>query len=85
MQNAIGVLRQITSLKNHVFWADEISLEKTDAFLSGPLYGHRQVTDAYLLALAVKKGGKLVSLDHKILSLLSDTTQQKKHVELIPV
>jgi uncharacterized protein len=28
--------------------------------------GHRQVTDTYLLALAVKSGGRFVSFDRRI-------------------
>lgn len=82
-QDALLKLDQITSMKNHVFWKDELSLSSMDENLH--LYGHRQVTDAYLLALAMKRGGKLVTLDKKIFSLLEKTEQQKRYIELISV
>jgi uncharacterized protein len=50
----------------HVFWPDSVDL------LGGPsvswphVLGHRQVTDTYLLALAVKNGGRFVSFDRRI-------------------
>ena len=31
-----------------------------------PLHGHRQVTDAYLLALATANGGRFATLDQSI-------------------
>jgi predicted nucleic acid-binding protein len=34
------------------------------------LFGHRQVTDAYLLGLAVHKKGRLVTLDETVAALL---------------
>jgi len=33
------------------------------------LFGHQQVTDAYLLGLAIRKKGKLATLDRGILTL----------------
>ena len=46
---ALTVLRQIKSLLQHVFWADEIGY---DASVLTGVIGHRQVTDSYLAALA---------------------------------
>jgi predicted nucleic acid-binding protein len=37
--------------------------------LPGSLFGHQQVTDAYLLGLALRKKGKLVTLDRGVKSL----------------
>lgn len=83
VSDALQKLAQITSLKNHVFWKDELSLSDIDEDLH--IYGHRQVTDAYLLALAMKHGGRLVTLDKKIFSLLEKSEQQQRYIELIPL
>lgn len=83
VKDALLKLAQITSLKNHVFWSDELNLSDLDDKMN--VYGHRQVTDAYLLALAMKKGGKLATLDKKIQSLLTASEQQKRYIELISV
>lgn len=63
------VLAQVKALcasAEHHFWPDAISL--TDERLLNPahLLGHRQLTDAYLLALAVHHGGRFVTLDGAI-------------------
>jgi predicted nucleic acid-binding protein len=63
----LALLDQVTSLPGHDFWTDDISLH--DALAGRPLTGHRQVTDAYLLALATAHGGVLASLDRAIAAL----------------
>lgn len=48
----------------HQFWPDDLSLLDTRRFPSLPPGKH--LTDAYLLALAVQRGGKLATLDRGI-------------------
>lgn len=48
---------------DHEFWPDEVSLLDDTLVDFSRLHGHRQVTDAYLLALAVRRGGALASFD----------------------
>ena len=48
----------------HQFWPDDISL--TDEKLIGGLPAPKGLTDIYLLALATKRGGRLVTLDRGI-------------------
>ncbi|MFT7721719.1 MAG: VapC toxin family PIN domain ribonuclease [Roseateles sp.] len=50
----------------HEFWADDISLLEPGAILWDRVTGSRQITDIYLLALAVRRGGCLVTLDRGI-------------------
>ena len=47
----------------HEFWSDEVSLLDRDAFDSTRIHGPRQLTDIYLLALAVEHAGKFVTFD----------------------
>lgn len=51
---------------NWEFWADDWSLMDGRIFESRWLVGHRQITDSYLLALAVHRGGRLVTFDGQI-------------------
>ncbi|MGA6983427.1 MAG: hypothetical protein WBZ11_17880 [Candidatus Sulfotelmatobacter sp.] len=39
------------------------------AALKSPLTGHQQITDAYLVALAMRNRGKLATLDRGILRI----------------
>lgn len=51
---------------DHVFWPDDVSLAHPQVFRFHHIIGHRQLTDAYLLALAVRFGGRLATFDGKI-------------------
>jgi hypothetical protein len=45
--------------------------------------GHQQVTDGYLLALAIHKNGRLATLDRKLTALLSEKTGARDVVTVI--
>jgi len=44
--------------------------------------GHNQITDVYLLALAVARGGALATLDHRV-ALTAVRGAQTDHLQLI--
>ena len=67
-KEALALLEQITSLPDHVFWPDDLPLHKA-IDKDQPILGHRQITDAYLLALATVRGGILATFDRAVLSL----------------
>lgn len=50
----------------HALWGDDISLLDARYFHHPHMHSHNQLTDLYLLALAVKNGGRLISLDQRI-------------------
>lgn len=59
-------LAEICSALDHEFWSDDVSL-RTPGLVNWPrVLGHQQITDVYLLALAVAHGGCLVTLDHGV-------------------
>ncbi len=60
------VLGAVRSQTWHRFWPDAIAYDSTH--LRG-VVGHRQVTDAYLVALAAHHGGRLVTLDKGLAAL----------------
>ncbi len=51
---------------DHEFWPDNISLRDDHAVDFNRVHGHNQVTDLYLLALAVHHNGQLVTFDQNI-------------------
>lgn len=51
---------------SHEFWPDYVSLLQPDCLNWNMVLSSRQVTDVYLLALAVKQGGRFVTLDRGI-------------------
>lgn len=50
----------------HTFWPDDASLLDPRQFNHSHIHGHRQITDLYLLGLAVKQGGRFVTFDSRI-------------------
>lgn len=50
----------------HEFWPDNVSLLDSRCFNHAHVHGHRQLTDLYLLGLAVSHGGRLITFDEKI-------------------
>ncbi|MEP6834913.1 MAG: TA system VapC family ribonuclease toxin [Gemmatimonas sp.] len=72
-------LRAATAHVAHEFWADGHSV--LDATLVDPtrVHGPKQLTDVYLLALAVKNDGRLVTFDAGI-SLSAVKGAQSKHL-----
>ena len=59
-------LADAASTSWHEFWADDFSLLDADAVDWRQVLGSRQLTDTYLLALAVRRGGRLVTLDRAV-------------------
>ena len=51
---------------HHEFWQDAVSLRDERLFDLSFARGHRQLTDVYLLGLAVKRRGRLVTFDQKV-------------------
>lgn len=63
---AANFLRRFCSSTEHVFWDESISLNDTTLFDLSQVAGYRQITDVYLLGLAKKHGGTLVTFDASI-------------------
>jgi hypothetical protein len=66
MTAIVALLREACEVNDHEFWPDDISLRDEKVFDMTRLHGPRQITDAYLLALATKHGGRFVTLDDAI-------------------
>ncbi len=73
-------LRTFTASGRHSLWPDDVSLLDATVFNHTVLLGHQQLTDIYLLGLAVKHKGVLVTFDRKI-PIEAVTGASKTHVE----
>jgi toxin-antitoxin system PIN domain toxin len=59
-------LREATLSPHHEFWTDDVSLLNPQIADASRIHGPRQLTDLYLLALAVSRGGRFVTFDASI-------------------
>ena len=77
-------LRESIARPGHACWPMDIGyLEATEPLRSG-MHGHRQITDAYLLGLALHHGGKLATLDRRAITHLAGS-EFADSVEMIPL
>ena len=63
------VIRRLSNFleyHDHAFWPGDLSLCDTKLFDQDKIIGNKQITDIYLLGLAVKHKGQLVSFDKNI-------------------
>ena len=80
---AVEILNKNLLHPSHQFWKDEISFAEATKPFHERLAGHRQVTDAYLLGLAIHMKGKFATMDRAVLGLLSDKHHERGSVVLI--
>jgi len=64
--DAIDVLEAARAQADHSFWPDDLSLADTAVIDPGHILSSGQVTDSYLLGLAVRAGGHFVTFDRRI-------------------
>jgi len=80
---AVAAMLAAACAKNdHEFWPDDVSLREPSHIEVKRLHGPRQITDAYLLALAVAHGGCFVTFDSAV-PLSAVPRAQKKHLRVI--
>jgi hypothetical protein len=83
-KEALALLGEVVQDPTHTFWEDDIGI-LDDHVPSELLVGHRQVTDAYLLGLAIRRGGRLVTLDTGVSALLPKRSPHRAALQIVPV
>jgi uncharacterized protein len=78
---AFELLKAMMERPGHHFWPIDITLPEAVQPFQKSLVGHRQVTDAYLLGLAIKNKGRLITLDRGIEVLAGESCRQ--HVTVL--
>ncbi|MGH8964611.1 MAG: type II toxin-antitoxin system VapC family toxin [Actinomycetes bacterium] len=64
--HAVHLLQRACATAHHEFWPCDVTLLDSTVVDRRKVHGPRQVTDAYLLALAVRHGGRFVTFDRAI-------------------
>jgi len=82
--DAISILTRATARDEHQFWPDDLSILDANSIDHTRLLGPRQITGIYLLALAVKHGGRLVTLDTAISVAAVRGAEPRHLVQLLP-
>jgi toxin-antitoxin system PIN domain toxin len=70
--DAMGVLESLRATSWHRFWPADVAFDSSQ--LAGVI-GHRQITDAYLVALARHHSGRLATFDRGLAALHGDAVE----------
>ncbi|MGH9423086.1 MAG: TA system VapC family ribonuclease toxin [Thermoanaerobaculia bacterium] len=82
-REAIDLLRRIVAAPDHVFWHDDISIAASEFVDETRLLGHGQITDAHVLAIALRNGGRLATLDRAIRHLVPASVPAEDAIVLV--
>jgi toxin-antitoxin system PIN domain toxin len=77
---AAELLVELCKQPGHVFWPADLSLLDSPLVDRDRLLQSGQVTDSYLLALAVKHGGKLATFDKRLVTSAVHGGEAARHV-----
>ncbi|MGA8159545.1 MAG: TA system VapC family ribonuclease toxin, partial [Acidobacteriaceae bacterium] len=80
VNDALQLLAANVQHPGHVFWPDNLDLSTSLELCGVRLQGHRQITDAYLLGLALHHGAHLVTLDASVAALLPPSARTATRV-----
>jgi len=78
----ISRLRALCADPAHQFWPEGASLLDHGIFRAEFIGGHQKIADAYLLAIAVRHGGRLTTFDRSI-PIKAVKAANSNHIELL--
>lgn len=77
---ATSLLSSNLGLSSHEFWADDLPFHDAIVPLRSRIHGHRQITDAYLLGLALHKKAKFATFDRALSLLLPEGSMHRASI-----
>lgn len=79
----VALLSQNLSHPGHEFWTENVQLPAAVEGMESTLQGYRQLSDAYLLALASRRKGVLATFDRGLRTLAGD--KYESALEVVPI
>lgn len=81
---AVGILRKHTEgSPRHYFWPDSLTSVELDRRLGKRINGPNQITDAYLLALAMQNDGRMVTFDYRMETLAAEGSVEREALVIL--
>jgi uncharacterized protein len=82
VEEVTELLNRLAAHPGYRYWPITASWTTLAAPFRGRLFGHQQITDAYLLGLAVEEDGVLVTLDQAMTYLAGP--EHRQHLLVLP-
>jgi hypothetical protein len=84
IRSAIDLLQKTTETSNnHQFWANDLPLSALSSSMRHRLQGPKQITDAYLLAMAMHRNGTLVTFDYRMETLAPEGSVEREALVIL--
>jgi toxin-antitoxin system PIN domain toxin len=83
VNGAIHVLEANCADPGHVFWPLDHPVAELLPEIRSRLVGRQQLNDAILLDLAIRRNGRLVTLDRRVANLLQSASVYRETVEVL--
>ncbi len=80
---AIVLLRDLTATAGHRFWDDAVAMTDDTLVAADRLVGHRQVTDAHLVAVAISHDGFLATFDRGVVEVVPEVFRGQGRVMVL--
>jgi hypothetical protein len=81
LEEVVSTIEGLYALPRFRYWRETGAWREIPNEIRDRILGHQQITDAYLLAMAVSEGGVLVTFDKAIRHLAGE--RYKKHVVVL--
>lgn len=83
LRHALRVIEENRAAPGHVFWAQDYSVSELLPEIRSRIYGPKQLTDAMLLDLAIRRGGVLATFDQKVQGLLPEGSEHRTAIQVL--
>ena len=83
VDDASRLLTQNLTASDHRFLPVDVALLDVLQHCTGGVVGHRQITDAWLITLANKRGARVATFDRRMSSLLATDGERKRDLLLL--
>ena len=84
-EDVFRVLRANVPSAYHEFWSLDYPVSAIRKEIRERIVGHQQITDALLLDLAIRRGGKLITFDKRADRLLPPDSPNRSALEILSV
>lgn len=84
MAEAQLILAKNLAEQDHEFWSHDCSVTEMIPEIRQRVVGHQQLSDAFLLDLAIRRGGCLATFDRRIAGLLAPRSSHHANLEIVP-
>jgi predicted nucleic acid-binding protein len=84
VEAAMQLLETNCAESDHVFWPHQQPVTKLLPEIRQRVQGHQQLSDAILLDLAIRNGGRLATLNRRVAALLAQNSAERGAIEIVP-